>query len=80
MEKNRGLKIISIVGLCLGIVSLAIGFANYSSMLKISSGADVGTSGGTFKVEFSTLKNLFGLTPVICLTKTSCRANWEILQ
>jgi hypothetical protein len=55
MEKNRNLKIISIIGLCLGIASLAIGFANYSSMLSIKSGASVGTSGGTFKVEFSSL-------------------------
>ena len=54
MEKNRNLKIISIIGLCLGIASLAIGFANYSSMLSIKSGADVGTNGGTFKVVFST--------------------------
>jgi len=57
MEKDRSFKIIAIVALCVGMIGLGLGFANYSSLLTISSGAEVGTSGGNFSVVFSSAEN-----------------------
>lgn len=54
MERERGSKVIAIIALCVGIVGLSLGFAAFSSTLRISSSAEVKPSGDTFNVDFST--------------------------
>lgn len=56
MEKERGLKVIAIFALLIGVVGLSIGFANYNATLQISNtSATVGAgSADDFTVEFST--------------------------
>lgn len=54
MERERGSKIIAIIALCVGIVGLSLGFAAFSSTLKISSSAEVKPSSDNFNVDFST--------------------------
>lgn len=53
MERERGSKIIAIIALCVGIVGLSLGFAAFSSNLKISSSATVSPAATNFNVDFS---------------------------
>lgn len=53
MEKDRSSKVIAIVALLLAVVGLSVGFAAFSSTLKISSSANVTPNSDTFKVVFS---------------------------
>ena len=57
MEKGRNSKIIAIVALCVGVVGLSLGFAAFSSVLTISSSAEVKPDASTFNVDFSTVNN-----------------------
>lgn len=53
MERERGSKVIAIIALCVGIVGLSLGFAAFSSNLKISSTATVKPAATNFNVDFS---------------------------
>ena len=57
MEHNRKQKLLVIVALIVGIASLSVGFAAFSTTLNISSSASVTPSSDTFKVKFSTSKD-----------------------
>ncbi len=52
MEKNRNSKIIAIIALIVAVVGLSLGFAAFSSVLTISSSAEV-VPENNFKVVFS---------------------------
>lgn len=52
MEKQRQIKILSIVALLLAISGMTLGFAAFSSTLNISSSASVSPDSSTFSVEF----------------------------
>ena len=64
MEKMRNYKILSVVALCVALIGIGIGFANYTSLLTISSGSSVSTSGGNFKVEFSSASDKLSVTDI----------------
>ena len=51
--KNKTFKIISIVALLLGIVGITLGYAAFSSTLKIESSAEVIPNESSFNVDFS---------------------------
>lgn len=53
MEKNRGSKVIAIVGLVVAVAALSIGFAAFTQNLTISSSAKVTPSDNVLKVLFS---------------------------
>lgn len=53
MEYNKTYKIIAIVALLLGIVGVTLGYAAFSSTLKIESSAEVVPNGTNFNVDFS---------------------------
>ena len=53
MEKQRQIKILSIVALVLAISAMTLGFAAFSTTLSISSSATVTPSSDDFKVVFS---------------------------
>ena len=57
MEKNRQIKILSIVALVLAIAGMSLGFAAFSSTLTISSSATVTPNSNDFKVVVYGLKN-----------------------
>jgi hypothetical protein len=69
MKKNKSSKIIALVALVVAIVSLSIGFAAFSSSLKISSSAKVSPSSSTFSVKFSS-SNTSLATSAITPTKS----------
>lgn len=50
MEKNRKVKILSIIALCVSLCALTIGFAAFSTTLTISSSANVTPSEEDFKI------------------------------
>ena len=54
MEHNRKQKLLMIIALVVGIASLSIGFAAFSTTLNISSSASVTPNSDTFSVKFST--------------------------
>ena len=51
--KNKTFKIISIVALLLGVVGITLGYAAFSSTLKIESSAEVAPNESSFNVDFS---------------------------
>lgn len=53
MEKQRKIKILSILALVLAIVSMSLGFAAFSTTLNISSAANVSPNSSDFSVLFS---------------------------
>ena len=53
MGDNKTYKIISIVALILGVVGVTLGYAAFSSTLKIESSAEVVPNGSNFNVDFS---------------------------
>ena len=53
MEKDKTSKIIAIIALLIAVVGLSVGFASFSTTLKISSSANVTPNSDTFKVVFS---------------------------
>lgn len=57
MEKQRNIKILSIIALVLAIAGMSLGFAAFSATLNISSSASVTPSSSDFKVVFSKAKN-----------------------
>lgn len=57
MEHNRKQKLLMIVALIMGIVSLSVGFAAFSTTLNISSTASVTPDFDTFSVKFSSNKD-----------------------
>ena len=57
MEKDRKIKIISIVALVLAVCGMSLGFAAFSTSLKLSSSAMVTPDDATFSVKFSTSQN-----------------------
>ena len=54
MEKDRSGKIIAIVALFVAVAGLSLGFAAFSSTLKIDTAANVSTGTGNWNVGFST--------------------------
>ena len=52
MEKQRQIKVLSIIALVLAIAGLSLGFAAFSTTLNISSSATVTPSNDSFKVQF----------------------------
>lgn len=71
MEHNRKQKLLIIVALIVGIASLSVGFAAFSTTLNISSSASVTPSSDTFKVKFSTSKDSLIVDKVAPSSKTS---------
>ena len=59
MERTRSIKALSIVALIVAVVGLAIGFAAFSTSLKISQSATVKPSDESFNVSFSSSKDSF---------------------
>ena len=57
MEKDRRLKIISIVALVIAVCGMSLGFAAFSTSLKLSSSAMVTPDDATFSVKFSINKD-----------------------
>ena len=54
MEKNGNGKIIAVIALVIAVVGLSVGFAAYSSYLRIEGSATVQSSTDNWKVGFST--------------------------
>ena len=71
MERNRKQKLLMIIALVLGITSLSIGFAAFSTTLNISSSASVSPNSDTFSVKFSTSQNSLVVGAVTPSSKTS---------
>ena len=71
MEKQRQIKILSIVALVLAISAMTLGFAAFSTTLNISSSASVSPSSDTFKVKFSTSQNSLVVGAVTPSSKTT---------
>ena len=71
MEHNRKQKLLMIIALVVGIASLSIGFAAFSTTLNISSGASVSPSSDTFSVKFSTSQNSLVVGAVTPSSKTT---------
>lgn len=65
MEHSRKQKLLVIVALIVGIVSLSVGFAAFSESLNISSSASVTPSSDTFSVKFSTEKDSLVVEEVV---------------
>ena len=57
MYKTKKEKLLMIVALIVGIASLSVGFAAFSTTLNISSSASVNPNSDNFKVKFSTDQN-----------------------
>ena len=57
MEKLRSKKILTIIELVVAVVGLSVGFAVFSSVLTISSEAQVNPNASTFSVKFSKVSN-----------------------
>ena len=57
MYKTNKEKLLMIIALVVGIVSLSVGFAAFSTTLNISSSASVNPNSDNFKVKFSTNQN-----------------------
>lgn len=53
MGENRGYKVIAIVALIIGVIGVTLGYAAFSSVLTISSSAEVKPDSTTFNVDFS---------------------------
>ena len=53
MERNRTGQVIAILALVVGVVSLSIGFASFSSVLNIQANANVKPDSSTMNVDFS---------------------------
>ncbi len=54
MEKNGNGKVIAIIALIVAVVGLSLGFAAYSTYLRVEGAATVQTDSGNWKVGFST--------------------------
>ena len=54
MEHNRKNKLLMIIALVMGIASLSVGFAAFSTTLNISSSASISPNASSFSVKFST--------------------------
>ena len=65
MEKYRRARIITIIVLMIIISGLTIGFAAFTSVLSISSSANVTPNDATFSVKFSTLQNSLNESQVV---------------
>jgi hypothetical protein len=71
MEKQRQIKILSIVALVLAISAMTLGFAAFSTTLNISSSASVTPSSADFAVKFSTNQNSLVTDAVAPSSKTT---------
>lgn len=71
MEKNRGSKVIAIVGLVVAVAALSIGFAAFTQNLTISSSAKVTPSDNVLKVLFSSSDGTQAEAPVVANPSTS---------
>ena len=70
MEKQRQIKILSIVALVLAISAMTLGFAAFSTTLSISSSASVTPNSDSFAVKFSTNKDSLVVGAVAPSSKT----------
>ena len=71
MEKQRQIKILSIVALVLAISAMTLGFAAFSTTLNISSSASVTPSSADFAVKFSTSQTSLVTAAVVPSSKTT---------
>ena len=71
MEKQRQIKILSIVALVLAISAMTLGFAAFSTTLSISSSASVTPSSADFAVKFSTSQTSLVTDAVAPSSKTT---------
>ena len=71
MEKQRQIKILSIVALVLAISAMTLGFAAFSTTLNISSSASVAPSSADFAVKFSTSQTSLVTDAVVPSSKTT---------
>ena len=60
MEKQRKIKILSIVALVLAICALTLGYAAFSTTLNISSSASVSPNSDDFSIKITTVNDDFG--------------------
>ena len=58
MEKQRNIKILSIIALVIAITGMSLGFAAFSTTLNISSSASVSPNSDDFKVMFCDFTNV----------------------
>ena len=71
MEHNRKEKLLMIIALIFGMVSLSVGFAAFSISLNISSQASVTPSSDTFSVKFSIVDDSLVEEGIVPSSKTS---------
>lgn len=65
MEKDRQVKVLSIIALLVAVVGMSLGFAAFSVTLNISSSATVKPSSDNFKLQiygFGTLQDFMAFT------------------
>lgn len=62
MEKERGFRIIAVIALMVAVVGLTIGYAAYSSTLKINGAANVDPSSWNVKFAYKTGTSLVATT------------------
>ena len=59
MEKDRSSKIIAVIALLLGVITLSAGYAAFSNTLTIKPSAEVKTRGDLFNIDFSSSATAF---------------------
>ncbi len=75
MEKQRQIKILSIVALVLAISAMTLGFSAFSTTLSISSSATVTPNSEDFKMVFSTSSSTVNTSDSTCKTVVGEGAN-----
>lgn len=70
IRKTNKTKLLSIIALVLSIIGISLGFAAFSTALKISSNATVTPDSSTFGVKFSTNKDSLAETAVVPSSKS----------
>lgn len=71
MDRQRRIKMLSIIALVIAIVGMSLGFAAFSTTLNISSNASVTPSNDNFKIRFSTSQTSTIVSPVVASYKTA---------
>lgn len=80
MEKDRGTRLIAIVALLIGAISLTIGFSAYSNSLKIQPSLNVKPDASTFNVDFSYQEDELQTTPIAPYISGSATAENAIIN
>ena len=71
MGDNKGYKVLSILALVIGIVGVTLGYAAFSSVLTISSSAEVHPDSSKFNVDFSSSNSSVQTSAIVPTLSTS---------